>query len=82
MKTTWKIILITFCTFGFIALAALTARFLFNYVPFFKQIGVALNLSELTVYDYFTGFLVYTVLMIIVKVVGWLYKTILNRLFD
>ena len=36
----------------------------------------------ISVYDYFTGFLIYTVLMIIAKAVGWLYKTILNCLFD
>ena len=49
-----------------------------QHIPIFKEIGIALGLNNLSVAEYFIGMLGYCIIYVIIKIIIWLYKFIMN----
>ena len=82
MKTIWNCILTLAMVLGLIFIGSYCCWLLFSDVPMFKQIGVALGLSELSWFDYVIAMSVYTVLWGLVKGVTFVFKTILDTIWN
>lgn len=67
---------------GTIFIASYCCWLLFSYIPMFKQIGISLGLSELKWFDYVIAMTVYTILWGLVKGAIYVFKMILNNIWD
>ena len=61
-----------------ILLDALLMKWSMQYIPIFKEIGIALGLNNLSVAEYFIGILGYAIIYGIIKGILWFYKFITN----
>ena len=63
-----------------ILLDALLMKWSMQYIPIFKEIGIALGLNNLSVAEYFIGILGYVIIYGIIKGILWFYKFITNAI--
>ncbi len=61
-----------------ILLDALLMKWSIQYIPIFKEIGIALGLNNFSVAEYFIGILGYVIIYGIIKGILWFYKFITN----
>lgn len=64
-----------------ILLDALLMKVSIQYIPIFKEIGIALGLNNLSVAEYFIGILGYIIIYGITKGMLWFYKFINYAIF-
>jgi len=61
-----------------ILLDALLMKWSIQYIPIFKEIGIALGLNNFSVAEYFIGILGYVIIYGTIKGILWFYKFITN----